>query len=775
MPPKEPVLGLLCRKRGRSRRKAVGQVKRSLCGFFLGLFFASIYGATALFIQNHELWFSVITTIFLAVFAGFGAGLSERVRINVILMLPVLCSKRGKTVLLFFICTLVIQGPVTNTMENIERAAESVICGTELAMNQVQQLMQRATNPLLPALGKIKQMARNAYSMAGRVQNFFSALTESVKHVARILQNVMHFLASVGDVCNDNLGQPYQKCIQLFNEAQDNCLELLSSFSFLCQILDGFQPLCGLARVGQLFCVIPSYVANHLKTALAYPTTAVFNQMKKQFEFNISISHNFDLDLNSSQSMQDAAQEIMEEVSEVLSPLQELKIILAYAGFFLLLFMYLQAVLYKHKYLHDDEFDNFYITDQLIELDRKHFRQGKATVLPLSVKETLTYIRPCSLYLTGTERRAMTGQMLSLLRYMVMTLVLIAVDLMVFWFFELVHSQAQGEIIAQAPVIVAVLVNGSGYASDIFRDIAASFDILQKGQITVLSKKCLMKPLEPDYMRYLLIGLLYGFILFIVSAGGYITRSKRFLCARYHPEREKERIQYLHKHILSERNLPGGAILARLLDVGKEPCMACGKLLETGDCDEDEVHICPTPRCIGRYCSLCFRLMGNVCAICMGSHMFQEDQELDSSDEDLTSLCEATVTSARSQKKSVSLLNQDPSEWSTGQPSHHHIDYTDLELAINTLVQNFHSASPSNADTLTAQEFQSMISKELPTMMKTAGDQEGLGKLLKEIEVEDGKGVMFKDFWRLVESLASTQFGLLSKEKQVKCVKCSLM
>lgn len=57
-----------------------------------------------------------------------------------------------------------------------------------------------------------------------------------------------------------------------------------------------------------------------------------------------------------------------------------------------------------------------------------------------------------------------------------------------------------------APVVVAVQVNGSGYASDIFRDIAASFDILQKGNITVLSKKCLMNPLEPDYMRYLLIG-----------------------------------------------------------------------------------------------------------------------------------------------------------------------------------------------------------------------------------------------------------------------------
>jgi len=54
-----------------------------------------------------------------------------------------------------------------------------------------------------------------------------------------------------------------------------------------------------------------------------------------------------------------------------------------------------------------------------------------------------------SLFLTARERRAMAGQTLSLFRYMVMTVILIAVDLMVFWVFELVHHQAQGEIVTQ--------------------------------------------------------------------------------------------------------------------------------------------------------------------------------------------------------------------------------------------------------------------------------------------------------------------------------------
>ncbi|XP_016343564.1 DC-STAMP domain-containing protein 2 [Sinocyclocheilus anshuiensis] len=286
-----------------------------------------------------------------------------------------------------------------------------------------------------------------------------------------------------------------------------------------------------------------------------------------------------------------------------------------------------------------------------------------------------------------------------------MTVILIAVDLMVFWVFELVHHQAQGEIVTQAPVVVAVTVNGSGYASDIFRDIAASFDVLQKGKMTVLSKKCLMKPLEPDYMRYLLIGLLYGFTLFIVIAGGYVKRLQRFVC---------KRIQYLHRHILTQRgslgkallravqrnsidqqhdgiiltlakHLPGGAIIARLLDIGKESCVACGKVLKTRGHD-DEVHICPTPRCTGHYCSLCFRLMGKLCAFCTAPLTFHEDQELDSSDEEQASLWETTVTSPQPGQSTgekrgkerkgitISISNQDHSIWINGQTGHQTVE-----------------------------------------------------------------------------------------------------
>ena len=60
--------------------------------------------------------------------------------------------------------------------------------------------------------------------------------------------------------------------------------------------------------------------------------------------------------------------------------------------------------------------------------------------------------------------------------------------------------------VPSAPVTVAVQVNGSGYASDIFRDLVASFNILQRGNMTVISRKCLLEPSEPDYLTCIILG-----------------------------------------------------------------------------------------------------------------------------------------------------------------------------------------------------------------------------------------------------------------------------
>lgn len=57
-------------------------------------------------------------------------------------------AAQGRNLLLFLFASVLLSGPLSNTLENTERAAASLLCGAELAANQTQELMQRSTTPL---------------------------------------------------------------------------------------------------------------------------------------------------------------------------------------------------------------------------------------------------------------------------------------------------------------------------------------------------------------------------------------------------------------------------------------------------------------------------------------------------------------------------------------------------------------------------------------------------------------------------------------------------
>lgn len=56
------------------------------------------------------------------------------------------------------------------------------------------------------------------------------------------------------------------------------------------------------------------------------------------------------------------------------------------------------------------------------------------------------------------------------------------------------------------PVLVSITVEGSGYTGNIYRDLVSAFDVLQQGNITVLSRRCALHPSEPNTTGYIVIG-----------------------------------------------------------------------------------------------------------------------------------------------------------------------------------------------------------------------------------------------------------------------------
>ncbi|XP_013927328.1 PREDICTED: DC-STAMP domain-containing protein 2 [Thamnophis sirtalis] len=629
------------RKKGKTRRKTEKRVARiqedtfgratvrSLGGFTLGMTLSAAYGALVIFGQGYSIWYCLVSTITLAIVLGLGMAFSFKVRVTVLLILPQFFSKEGKAVLILLAFGMAMEGPFANIVRNFVRSADTVSCGAELALNQTAEMLQRAREPL----------------------------------ITHCMRNVWYFLLHMGDVCNDEMGRPYQKCLRIFDSAKDKCERAIPFLSFLCYVVLLFKHLCGLANILLVFCIIPDYIVPFLRRRVAEPVVAMLNRVRAEFEFNITTIHQYQVSFNASKKLSEVAFDIMEEVSERLQPAREAVGLFGYMSTLVMLYMYLGALLYRKHYLHEDSFDNIYITKPFLEMDAVRRKNKLPSVLPLSPKESTKYIRPTSMVLPRKEQIAYALALARICRQFILVILLIVADFSVYWLLDLVRYHLVGEIVARAPVITTISVNGSGYTSELYRDMVSTFDVLQEGNISVVSPKCRLHPSEPDYDGYLVIGLMYGVCLFSAIFGTYIQRTRRVLCAWYYPSRERERVCYLYNTILTRRtNLMRAVLravrqnsadeghrnillifaskfrlcrwLVKKLGIHEAYCMGCGKLQRGAD-SEDFVT-CITPACRGIYCPECYRILNNTCSICMAPLTYQGDidEEIDSSDEE---------------------------------------------------------------------------------------------------------------------------------------------
>ncbi|XP_034560887.1 S100 calcium binding protein V2 [Notolabrus celidotus] len=94
---------------------------------------------------------------------------------------------------------------------------------------------------------------------------------------------------------------------------------------------------------------------------------------------------------------------------------------------------------------------------------------------------------------------------------------------------------------------------------------------------------------------------------------------------------------------------------------------------------------------------------------------------------------------------------------------------SDLEQAISTLVNQFHSASSNGSGTLKTDEFKNLLSSQMPNMVKGIATEQGLGEIMRKMGVADGEGISFKNFWSLIQNVATNQHSILAAAQKAGC------
>ncbi|XP_044028553.1 protein S100-A11 [Siniperca chuatsi] len=84
-----------------------------------------------------------------------------------------------------------------------------------------------------------------------------------------------------------------------------------------------------------------------------------------------------------------------------------------------------------------------------------------------------------------------------------------------------------------------------------------------------------------------------------------------------------------------------------------------------------------------------------------------------------------------------------------------------MEAAICTLVTQFktYAGNEGSSSTLSKDEFQKLVSTQLPNYVKNASDPGVIDQLMGSLDENNDGELTFSEFWQLIGKLASKQGG----------------
>lgn len=227
----------------------------------------------------------------------------------------------------------------------------------------------------------------------------------------------------------------------------------------------------------------------------------------------------------------------------------------------------LQAFQYHNNYLTQIRFDNHYITGQFFALDRRRRATGKTSVLPLTKEESESYITTLTCKRrTHEEQKVQKASCVVVIVAIVFILSLLYLDDIFYSILYSIHEHAYIGFKEMGNHYLKINVTGEGSIGRLVRSLTAGLNSAYDLDKQTNTGACLPVALATSNRFYLELTYLVLIYLGIDQISIYAMRLRRVTSAFFYPEKEQQRIAYLHKLITVQRASLARAALANYVD-----------------------------------------------------------------------------------------------------------------------------------------------------------------------------------------------------------------
>ncbi|KAJ8924160.1 hypothetical protein NQ315_006944 [Exocentrus adspersus] len=635
---------------------------KSVAGFLGGFILTYIFFMFFMFQLNFTLPTATVFCSILGCVLMIGMAFSTKVRCVVLLTLPQFFSQKGRQALLAYAFILAVSGPGKNTLNNMGILSESLACGQEQLKQAVRQIVDVIKKPFLAIKEAIKKVVKTVKEIVKKIKEILLAIKRVIMAILRVIKAAFQFLAKILNICNKELGTPFERCTRVFENAIVDCNAKLGPlFNWLCNLAYIVQSVCYLVKFLDLICMIVDFISDSVVGVVIRKVKTFVRHIRTMFYVRIRFSHSFQFQTNTSRTMDEIAKEMVAEIKQRTQLLREIFQFMTSAATLFFLFVIIQVTYYRFRFLTSERFDNKYINKDFRDIDMRRAKLGKETVLPLNNREMQIYVSVNSKRLAKSEKKALAKAASTLATASAKLALYMVADFSLFWILNLIQYYGRFQSKVQAPNMPTVHIAGNGFLADLLRSIVNAFQPVGI-KLEIDTVPCLPTPIPPNYDRYVQIGtkpktlslpvlktkvsatvMFLCWVLTLLEPYG--LRLRHMVMCYYHPTRAKQRSIWLYNHIMRSRNsflkfarrqlrrkvLGDGSIakitckeyLAANFKVCRvclgerlqQCCLLCGEVFR--ESDSKKPIKCHTPGCPGIYCEECFSDLQNLCTVCL--------------------------------------------------------------------------------------------------------------------------------------------------------------
>ncbi|ODN01006.1 DC-STAMP domain-containing protein 2 [Orchesella cincta] len=509
-----------------------------------------------------------VLTILIGTCSTLALTFSEASRCVFVLGMLQFFTNKGRAALLAYTLILALSSPAKNTATNMEILTESLACGQELLKSSVIDLFSFTKEPFTVFKKAVGHVFDAIEGVFGRMREELETVVESVKDIVSTIRAEYSKLKEAVDMCNAELGTPYERCLVSFETASKDCADKLgSSFDWMCKSVSIFDSFCAFAKISDVFCWFPSLVKEHLfdpilslnhnKYVKTYADFRAFSDgFHKFFDARLNITYKLDHGITKDKTLSQVFEGISQEIVGRCSWIFEYISLFDLTLLIPLLIIVFKAFSYRWKFLKSDRYDNYYLSDSLIRMDIRRFNVGGESIFPLRYRESNLYVETFTWRMVKEERKQRKLAIVLVCLASIQILTYVFMDYALYRFMEWIRLNAAVEYQKwNDPLLgLTATVEGEGFLASMYRNIIDSFNPINFVLPSLDTTKCLPFADKPDYKMYFWIVFLLLACFLLALFEPYGLRLRHLICGWIYPYRVRERERWLYVHIQTNRD-----------------------------------------------------------------------------------------------------------------------------------------------------------------------------------------------------------------------------